>query len=278
VAQTVRQYSEKGREDFVISVYDVTNLKNSKVGDLYCGLYTDWDISASGQRDQAMYVDSLGFFYIRSTANPELPWAGMQLLSGQKNNVFLMDNDGTTTDNPGVYDNFTAQEKLATLSSGVARTITNVTDVSTVVGAGPFTLEAMGSEKVAFSVFAGMNLTELAAAAKAAKDAYNNIVSVTDSERETAVIAVQPNPVLNGDATIRIRIAKETDMQCEVVDALGRHVGNLVKNQYVTPGEYIFALNSSLQRTGMEELHRGSYFIRVHTHYGMFVEPFVVLP
>ena len=278
VSQTVRQYSEKGREDFVISVYDIKNPTDANINNLYCGIYADWDISASGQRDQALYVDSLGFFYARSTADPELPWVGMQVVSKQKENVFLMDNDGVTQDNPGVYDNFTAEEKFQTLSSGLGRTETNVTDVSTVISAGPFSLGPMKTEQVAISIFCGMNLSELSVAAKAARDTYNNIVSVENRDESGHVITVMPNPSPAGQSTVRIRIDRETDMQCEIVDALGRHIGNLAKNQHVTPGEYIFALNSSPTRTGTEELSRGSYFIRVHTHYGMFVEPFVVLP
>ena len=278
VTQTVRQYSEKGREDFVISVYDIKNPSVADINNIYCGIYADWDISASGQRDQAVYVDSLGFFYTRSTADPELPWVGMQVVTKQKENVFLMDNDGISEDNPGVYDNFTAEEKFQTLSSGLGRTETNVTDVSTVISAGPFSIGAQKTEQVAISIFCGMNLQELITAAKAARDAFNSIVSVESREEREQPVTVMPNPVPSGGSSVRIRIAKETILDCDIVDALGRHVGNLVKNQHVTPGEYIFALNSSPARTGSEDLSRGSYFIRVHTHYGMFVEPFIVLP
>ena len=278
VEQTVRQYAEKGREDFVISVYDIKNPGAATINNLYCGLYTDWDISASGQKDEAMYVDSLGFFYARSTVDPGMPWVGMQVLTKQKENVFLMDNDGTAQDNPGVYDNFTADEKFQTLSSGLGRTSTQVTDVSTVISAGPFAVEAGKTEQVAFSIFCGMNLQQLGTAAKAARDAFNNIVSVENGDEAARAVMVMPNPSTSGQGTVRIRVDRETDLSCDVVDALGRHIGNLAKNQHVTPGEYIFALNSSPTRTGTEELSRGSYFIRVHTHYGMFVEPFVVLP
>ncbi|MFM8569261.1 MAG: hypothetical protein ACKOB6_06630, partial [Candidatus Kapaibacterium sp.] len=278
VAQTVRQYTEKGREDFVISVYDLTNPGAAAINNLYCGLYTDWDISASGQKDEAVYVDSLGFFYARSTVDPELPWVGMQVLTKQQEHVFLMDNDGTSPENPGVYDNFTAEEKFQTMSSGLGRTVSRITDMSTVISVGPFPVGAGKTEQVAFSIFCGANLQELSTAATAARDAFNNIVSVEQTEDAVKAVTVMPNPSTTGQGTVRIRIDRETDLQCEIVDALGRHVGILAKNQHVTPGEYIFALTSSPTRTGTEELSRGSYFIRVHTHYGMFVEPFVVFP
>ncbi len=278
VKQNVLQYNGNGRDNFVITTYDITNIDPQPVKAMYAGIYADWDIDNSGQNNEAIYDEQLGFYYVRATAHNNLPWVGMQLLTPQKLNVFMMDNDGTTQDNPGVYDNYTADEKFMTLSSGIARTHSNITDISAVIGAGPFPMQSQETVRVAFSIFAGNNLEELKVAAKAARDA----MPVTDvSEGENLggpALSVRPMPANLDQASIEIRLNESTSFDFEIIDALGAVIAHSANNQQKSAGTYIFALNSLIQDAGHVGLGGGTYFVRLHTPSGIFVKPFIVLP
>ncbi len=276
ITQDVLQNSGNGQDNFVISQYDISNPSTLDVSDLYCGVYADWDIDASGQNNIGMYDPTLGFYYVQATAHSGLPWIGMQLLSQQPLNVYMMDNDGTTSDNIGVYDNYTAAEKWTTLSSGIARTQTNNTDVSAIIGAGPFNLKAGNHEKVVFSIFAGMNLDELKAAADAAK---SFVTAVPDANSDPHVaLSVYPNPLGSGNASVRYVLPEASRVSCELVDLLGNTVQILAKNELQNAGSHIFVLNPLGRGETGTAMSRGTYFVRLTTQQGVFVEPCIVLP
>ncbi len=277
ITQNVLQNPGSGKEDFVISHYDIKNNGSTDINNLYCGIYCDWDIDASGRNNRATYDSTLGFYYVQATGSSSLPWAGMQLLSQQRLNVYMMDNDGETSDNIGVYDNYTADEKFETMSSGIARIQSNTTDASAVIGAGPFSIAAGSTTRVTFSILAGMSLEELISAAKEAKK------QVTDVQDEVGAanamnLRVLPNPVNGNSAQIRYTLPKESVVSCELLDLFGNTVQILAKNELQNAGSHIFALNSMGTGATGTAIGRGTYFVRLTTQSGMFVEPCIVLP
>ncbi len=278
IVQNVLQNTGNGKDDFVISTYDLQNTGESAIQQLYCGIYSDWDIDQSGRQNLAVYDSTLGFYYVQAMGRSGLPWVGMQLLSEQPLNIYMMDNDGVTNDNIGVYDNYTAGEKFATMSSGVARTRSNITDVSAVIGAGPFNIPAGGTVQVAFSILAGQNLEDLKNAAKAAKSSFSTGVEAEIGHQSSTKLQVVPNPMNSSGAKIRYTLAEESVVSCELIDLLGNTVQILAKNEFQFAGTHIFALNSMGTGDNGTAIGRGTYFVRLTTQHGMFVEPCIVLP
>ncbi len=268
------QFTGADNEDFVISVYDIFNTSSTDYDSLFVGIYFDWDIGAGGQPNIGKFDDQYGFGYVKNIAVPEYRLAGAAMLSSHKLNFFAIDNGGTTKQNPGVWDGYTRMEKWLTLSSGIYRKESNVTDASIVISAGPIKLNAGDSARVAFSLFAGADLEELrehfgnSSETALEYDIANgkfNPLPIEDS-----IVTIYPNPNYEEKVTVEYILSNPSYISIDIFNALGRKTASPITERYVTAGvnEDSFELS---------RLAQGRYYIRISTNRGILVEPFEVV-
>ncbi|MCX7930390.1 MAG: S8 family serine peptidase [Chlorobi bacterium] len=272
ISQQAYAFSQDGMRDFALSAYRITNRNPEPVETMYCGIYADWDIGQSGQNDIAIWSNEDNFYYMYNTSDTSLPYVGMQVVSAHQPNAFMMDNGGQTTDNPGVYDGYTKAEKWLTISSGIARTRSNVTDASAVVAAGPFRVDAGATEQVVFSIFAGRSLSDLRSAAERARRAAQQLLGITPAQPSPNSITVQvmPNPVASDNLTIEYTVADAGTLCIEITDLLGRTIATVLP-----PALYPLHGRTNVQLD--EAWGNGMYFAVVRSNRQVVATPFVVV-
>jgi serine protease len=157
---------------FVILEYKLKNPTASTINDYRFGLFADWDISNG---DGAAWNAQLNLGYVFPKEEPTLPYAGIQVLTGNANH-YAIDNNQNIAGTPfGLYDGFTDNEKFTTLSTPRAEAglAEGGEDVSHVVSTGPFTLAANQEITIAFAIHGAENLSDLTESAEAALSLYN---------------------------------------------------------------------------------------------------------
>ncbi len=172
-------WKEVPNDKYVIVEYKIKNTQSTPLTNYYFGLFADWDISASGQKDAAGWNNENKLGYVFPKESTELPHAGIQLLS-TKPNYYAIDNNHEIEGNPlGLYDDYTDAEKFTSISSGLTRieagnTTPGGNDVSHVVSSGPYVINAGEEITITFALHAALNLEELLASAQAANTMYNS--------------------------------------------------------------------------------------------------------
>ena len=274
VRQHIYQFNRPGWENFVLVIYEVVNQTAEPFTNLHVGWYLDWDISPSAIGDVASYDDSSGIGYVScQTCSPPLPMAGAVVLSNFRVNFYAIDNDGSGSV-IGVYDGFTRQEKWTAMSSGIARKQSRQTDASMVLAAGPLSVGAGDTVRVAFALVAGMTLEELRQAAVAARQAAASLgidtVPWEPLPRRIAA-AVFPNPWGPGAPApqLVLELPERRYVQIRLVDALGRAVATLA-DELLQPGSHRFALSPA-------GLGSGAYFAYITAEREGMVVPVLVL-
>lgn len=267
VEQKVFQSNLDPYKDLAIIAWNITNKRNVRVDSLFAGLYCDWDISPSGQNDKADYDSENMYSYVRNMQSSSDDWVGISLVSDNIPNVFMIDNDGVTPANPGVYDGYTRLEKWQTLSSGLGRTASSVTDVSTVVGAGPISLEPNQSTMVAIAIFGGKNKADLDKAAEAARE-FSKATGTGNGQKpvspESSMIRnVWPNPSNgSGEVQISYSVDKAQYASVTIYDMRGQFIAKLAEGYHQAGVHTAKPLNTT-------SLATGTYIVRLNTAFGL---------
>ena len=176
-------WKEEPYERFVIMEYTIKNVSSNALSNFNFVLFSDWDITQNGAQDIARWDADYQMGYIYPAVENTRPHAGIRILKGISPIHYAIDNNQNTPGAPfGLYDGFTDQEKITTMTSGIGRSEAGATsptgaDVSTVVGAGPYTIPANGEITVAFALMAADNLSELRRVSAYADTVYNVILN-----------------------------------------------------------------------------------------------------
>lgn len=262
ILQKVYQFDDHKNRNYILSVYDIINISKKAFDSLYFGFYFDWDIGPSGSNNLADYDKQYQFGYVKNVKDSSLPMTGVKLLSPYPQNYFALDNDGNTEENPGVYDGFTIREKWKTLSSGLTRTKSNITDVSQIISAGPIKLFSGDTVRLAFSVFAGKNYEDLIAASQESyktADRYNLIKGdYAPLPPGDEISIIYPNPLSAGQLTISYTLLDNTNVSITVFDVLGRKCFDVLKEEAKTTGRYKTRILST-------KLPAGVYYLQFKT-------------
>ncbi|MES2767379.1 MAG: S8 family serine peptidase [Bacteroidota bacterium] len=271
VHQNVYQFNEPGREDFIITSYDIINTSGADFQDFYAGIFFDWDIGPAGQYNQARISADEGFGYVLNTQDASLPWVGVQVLSHQPN-FTAIDNDGGNGTSINIYDGFDRSEKWASLQGG--RRQSGVSDVSFVISAGPLKIRRGDTTRVAFSLLAAHSFTGLRAAAQNALKTSSELgidtVAFLPTPDATRITGLYPNPANNRDLiTIVYSLSEESPVHLRVIDILGKEILNFDAESQVAADGLTVSFKSS-------ELPQGQYFVQLVTSSGAHVVPFVV--
>jgi subtilisin family serine protease len=239
-------FSEVPNNNFIILDYTFINNSGTVINNFYAGLFFDWDlIDGSGLGDKTEWDNSIKYGYIRNTTGGPTNYNGVALLSGNNYGFYAIKNDGGDGGFQ-IYDGFDDNEKWLSISGGVAKTTAGPGDVSNVTSAGPFTINAGDSIKVAFAVLAADNKTSLDAAVNQARIKYQEIIvlDVDDSKTLPIEFALEqnyPNP-FNPSTIIQYAISSRQFVQLKVYDILGNEVATLV-NEEKAPGVYEVEFN-----------------------------------
>ena len=164
-------------KNFVILEYKIKNTTLSPISNFHMGIYADWDIASGGAGDRASWDNDTRLGYVFPALPSNLPRAGVQALNSNAQ-YYAIDNDPNVSGNPlGIYDGFTDTEKFSTISSGLGKLqagdVTSGSDVSHVVGVGPYTINAGEEITIAFALHGANSITALMNSAKYADSLYN---------------------------------------------------------------------------------------------------------
>ncbi len=230
--------------DVVYSVYDIINNTDEILDSIYVGLYFDWDIGISGVDNVANWDEKNKIGIVRNIMIDSLPVIGIKQLTDFRDNFWAIDNDGTTEDNPGVWDGYRDMEKIRMLRSGIGRDKSNATDVSIVSGNGPIFLDRKDTARVTFAFLANSNLEELIKSIphinQYAKD--QNIIdgNINKPIENEKILSVYPNPVKVGEEFyVKLQIANESNIKLFLYDILGNRTYNLLEGKYAKSKYFI---------------------------------------
>jgi serine protease len=272
VSQTVYQFDSANKKDFIIVAYDIINISGVDRDSLYAGLYFDWDMGPSGNDNITVYDELDNFGYNKHATIDTLPIAAAALLSPQTLNFFAMDNGGTTSDNPGVWDGFYAEEKWQTLTSGIGRRQSDTTDASMVIGAGPISIKNGDTARVVFSFASAYTMDDIKAAIRESRNTsiINGISDSIPSVINNSRINIYPNPVNTDYVNIDINITKIDRYTLDIIDILGDKISTIIDNITLAP---CFLT----RKFYVNNLSSGNYFIRLRTSDRIEVTPFSVI-
>ncbi|MEM1126110.1 MAG: S8 family serine peptidase [Bacteroidota bacterium] len=161
------------RQDYIIFRYTITNDRDADLANLHAGLFLDWDINSDAS-------DYVRFDAQRRMAIAQNAATGPNLLFGT---TVLSTTAGLThraVDNPNeIYggdagNGFTSQEKWNFLSNGLQTEALDATDVSTMIGTGPFAVKAGCPFEIAFAIIAGETRAELNASSDNAQAFFDD--------------------------------------------------------------------------------------------------------
>ncbi|TAL70082.1 MAG: T9SS type A sorting domain-containing protein [Bacteroidetes bacterium] len=270
VNQKVYQYNDSGSKNFIYVIYDIINTSGYDTDSLFAALFLDWDIGPSGTNNYISYDNQQVFGYAMNARDNSYPLAGVSLLSTHKLNFYAIDNGGS---NIGIWDGFTRNEKWATMSSGISRKYSSITDASMVIGAGPIKLMKGDTTRVTFSLFAGNSLVELENTAQASREKAISLHFADSTfnrlpQNDTLYI-LYPNPA---EKTMRMDfgLTNSSYIKIEVIDIQGKIIEEPVPTKYFSAGFYT-------EFIPVQTLSQGRYYLKFTTEFKKIIEPFEVV-
>jgi serine protease len=249
-------FKDPPNRDFVILRYTLTNTGTTVTAGIHAGVYLDWDVGAF-DRNVALYdaIQNLGYVYDTALLGSRT-YVGIALLSSGAPQFRAIANNGD--DSWGVYDGFSKAEKWQALSSGVGHAQAGPTDVSIVLGAGPFSLQPGDSITIGFALVAGTDLLNLKDNTRAAQQRWPFITEVRQVSSQIpltfALYQNYPNP-FNPGTVIRYDLPREARVTLSLYNILGQEVVRLVDAEQ-SAGQYEIPVDAS-------RLSSGVYFYRI---------------
>ncbi|MFI5252428.1 MAG: S8/S53 family peptidase [Bacteroidota bacterium] len=236
--------------NYIIVEYDIKNTSNAPVSNLYAGLFFDWDMLPNYATNKTAFDTSrnMGYAWDDSAHNPV--YCGTSALDTAASYRALV-ND--------VNIDLSDSAKWHWLSDGIV-TRDTAADIHLVVSEGPYSLAIGATQRVAFGVIAGNNLSDLQRNADFAKEKWKYILPLGVSKdkgiRPVAFSLLQnyPNP-FNPTTNISYDIPASGKVTLSVFDVLGQLVSTLVDRDQQA-GRYHVQFNGS-------SLPSGVYFYRI---------------
>lgn len=255
VEQNIYASSDADLRNIIVIEFYVQNKSDVDIENMYAGIYFDWDIGSAVRENLCNYFSEKDFSYCYSPVDDSAPYVGMKTISPYSVAYYGIDN--AEEEGIGVYDGFFDDEKKMTLSSGIVNSVNTATDISQVMGAGPFALASGESKKIAIAIFVGSDLDELAASADIAKD-YEILLQRSSAEEifgaNSGAIAF-PNPA-SSELKVAFDCPKSGIYSCQVYDINGNVAKQVFENRNFESGKTEFEINTSA-------LSAGSYYLRI---------------
>jgi hypothetical protein len=256
VLQHAYQFTDDDARDIIFITYDIANQTFYYRDSVFAGLFFDWDIGAGGTNNKVQFDYDNMFGIVRNVKNSTLPLAGVKIITPQPVNFYAIDNGGNTKDSSiGIYNGFSKREKWMTLSNGIKRPESEVTDVSMVISAGPMRMLPLDTVRVTFALFAAKNLEQLKETAKKAQlvaTRYGLSDFYYKEAPEYNIISnVYPNPSENGEISIDYVIVKSGIVSFDFYDLSSKKYSMSINDIFKTEGRYSLTLNTKDFSSGM---------------------------
>ncbi|MCE2756152.1 MAG: T9SS type A sorting domain-containing protein [Ignavibacteriae bacterium] len=272
VSHRVYQSKEEGIQKTVFVIYDVQNGRDIRIDSLYGGMFFDWDIGPSGQHNIAMFDQTDGFAYCFNTVDSTLPHIGVSLLNDLPIQFHAIDNDGRGN-GFSIYDGFSRNEKWFAMSGGISREMSRSTDVSMVIGGGPFALEPGMQKKIALAITAGTSKEDVRKGILTARDiAFQkgfasgftwNVFPATSRLIDVSI-------GLDEQFRIDFELSKQSEVTFELYSIQGRSLRVLEKKKY-SAGQY------SGITLPFADLSSGVYFVKMITPQSIDALPCIIV-
>ncbi|MBI5662988.1 MAG: T9SS type A sorting domain-containing protein [Ignavibacterium album] len=219
-------------------------------------------IDGSGAGDRTEWDNVLNYGLVRNTTGGPTNYNGVALLSGNNFGFYAIKNDGGDGGFQ-IYDGFDDAEKWQAISGGIAKATAGPGDVSNVTSAGPFTINAGDSIKVAFAILAADNKALLDAAVNQSRIKYQEILVLDVKDNSTmptefSLAQNYPNP-FNPSTKISWQSPVSSWQTLKVYDVLGNEVATLV-DEYREAGRYDVEFQSAV---GNGQLASGVYYYQL---------------
>lgn len=265
VTKNVYALTADSVRDAIIIALDVRNRVDTAINDVYVSYFFDFDIGPMGANNGCAYDTRTGIGLLQNVKESSLPSIGVSMISPLPVNFYAVDNEGDAA-SPSIYDNFLRAEKWLMMSGGVRRANSRITDVSAVIGAGPFSLAPGQTQQVCFVLSAGSNYDDVSAstlsARRAARDMGLHATEHIIAPSQDRILHVDKLPVVSpGATTVVFSIAAPSPVQIDIVDLMGRSLATVVDELNVAAGSH----TRSIQ---IPSVASGTYFFRMTTYRG----------
>ncbi len=254
VKHNQKAFSPTPDDKYTIAEYEIKNTGSVVLSGVYVGLFTDWDVDASG-RDVTKYDAVNRMAYVFGKAAGTL-YAGVKLLSQEVTPAYYPMSDQIIGDLLQSGGGFSIAEKYQSLSSGVKSTglgenTPNGYDVMFTIGYGPYTIPVNTSVKVAFAFIGGDNLADIQASALAAQNKYNELGQPNPQVTADGFILRQNYPNPGSDNTIiDFSISESAPTSLILYNIIGQPVKELV-NTSLPKGSYSINVDLSELEAGI---------------------------
>jgi hypothetical protein len=250
------------KDNYLITEYEVKNKSNFVLNNLYIGMFNDWDING-GANNATEFDTDKNIAYVYDKTGGNFPYAAVKLLSNANPAYYPLTN--RLSGNILANDNFTTAEKYTTLSNGISSNSLavdgNGTDISFVVGYGPFSLLPKESVKAAFSFIGGENKTAIEQTANQSLSIYQTVKLDT-----VPGAAIPINPVvdqltlysfsIDGMPYVKISLPEKAYITLELYSINGKRV------QVIEADNYVKGIHP-IPVYGTQSLASGTYFYRL---------------
>lgn len=259
--------------------YTLKNGSSTLADTTYIGMYNDIDIGNLSNANSAEWLAADSILYVHSPNEDKQPYVAVVPV-GNTSTALAIDNTATGTGlNFGLFDGFSAAEKVRALRAGREKTMVLSKDVSTVVATGPYHIMPNQQVVVGFLYAYGNTLAELraqVAAARALKwiDVTQPGMVLSDENQRpelpftTSISGNYPNP-FNPSTTISFELAQSGQIDLAVYNVLGQRVAQIF-NGYRAAGRYNEQFDASRLGSGM-------YFVRMNTGSALYTHKMTLI-
>jgi hypothetical protein len=229
-------------------IYKVQNNNKTKLFNLHCGLYLDWDLNINNN-DKVEYdlINNIGYMFDNTTRKL---YAGTILLSNQKLNFSGIEN---LNPNNGIKP-FPQNRKWDYLSSGTSLISDVSGDMSVVIGGGGEDLNAGETKEFAFAIIITNDADSLINISKNAREKYKFLIGVNNDNsfsRDSLICYIKDKSII----VFELNSTKKSNPFLEICNISGEVILN--KNLSIFIGK-------NKIETKINELANGVYFYRLH--------------
>ena len=245
--------------NYLITEYEVENTNDYVLNNVYIGTFNDWDING-GALNATKYDKDKNIAYAYDRSSSTFPYAAIKLISSANPAYYPLSN--RLSGNLLANDNFSIAEKYTALSSGVSSaeigTGNSGTDVSFVVGYGPYSIPPKKSVKAAFAYIGAANIPDAEATAALASTVYQNVKLDLDPAIDNVTLYSYYSE-LEQLPYVAINLPERANISIDLYNHLGQKVKN-VRNGMFVKGEYHFPVFNT------DGLANGVYFFALNAN------------
>lgn len=248
---TTYAWASEEDDNYIILSLRFHNTTDQVISNFFAGLFFDWDL-LDYTADVAQWDEAGKFGYVYNNSQQPITHIGMGLISDDSFGFRGIVADGS--DEWGIYDGFTDDEKWTAISGGISKASAGPNDISAVISGGPYAIPENDYVDVAFVLAAGDNTDQLTTAVINAKSKWDNVITGVENNEVNVPIAYSldqnfPNP-FNPSTSINFSVAELSHVSLKIFDILGREI-KVLADEVLSPGYYTRIFNAGSLSSGV---------------------------